>query len=110
MRCCLSPYLFLFCDDVLVPGGGQKTKENVQTILGQHIFKRSEFQSLIGESSDADAAVGTNRCIRITALTNERLKFRPLENVLSQYSLYIFLSFLPPTWNQHIVTKQEQVW
>ena len=70
----LSPYLFSFCDDVSIPGGGQKTKEIVQTILGQHIFKRPEFQSIIGESGDADEAVGLlgSHSIRKFAATHTR--------------------------------------
>ena len=44
-----SPYLFCFCNDITVPGGGQKTKDIVQNILGQQIFKQAEFLG------DADA-------------------------------------------------------
>ena len=34
----LSPYLFCFSDDIVVPSGGQKAKVLVQTLLGQKIF------------------------------------------------------------------------
>jgi hypothetical protein len=43
---------------VSIPGGGRKTKEIVQSILGQRIFKQPEFQSIIGEGGNADKAVG----------------------------------------------------
>jgi hypothetical protein len=43
---------------VSIPGGEQKTKEIVQSILGQCIFKQPEFQSIIGEGGNADKAVG----------------------------------------------------
>ena len=46
----LSQYLFCFCNDIAVLGGGQKTKDIVQNVLGQHIFKQAEF---LGRSADA---------------------------------------------------------
>ncbi len=39
----ISPYLFLFCDDISIPTGGQKLKDIAQTIFGQKIFKKEEF-------------------------------------------------------------------
>jgi hypothetical protein len=39
----ISPYLFLFCDDISIPTGGQKLKDIAQTIFGQKIFKMEEF-------------------------------------------------------------------
>jgi hypothetical protein len=48
-----SPYVFAFSEDVTIPSGGHKTKEIAQTIFGQKIFKREEFQSagLLGSHS-----------------------------------------------------------
>jgi len=50
----LSPYLFCFCNDVTVPGGGQKTKEIVQNVLGQQIFKQAEFVGHVAANDDGD--------------------------------------------------------
>ena len=48
-----SPYVFAFSEDVTIPSGGHKTKEIAQTIFGQKVFKREEFQSagLLGSHS-----------------------------------------------------------
>jgi hypothetical protein len=58
----LLPYLFSSFPDnaVLVPPGrGLKTKDVIQNILGQHMFRRPEFQSIIGEEGLDNA----NECI-----------------------------------------------
>ena len=71
-----SPYLFSFSDDISVPGGGQKTKDIVQNILGQHVFRRPEFQSIIGEegADNADERIGLlgSHSIRKFAATHSR--------------------------------------
>ena len=72
----LSPYLFSFSDDVSIPGGGLKTKDVVQNILGQHVFRRPEFQSIIGEegADNANERIGLlgSHSIRKFAATHSR--------------------------------------
>ena len=48
-----SPYVFAFSDDITMPGGGQKAKDIAQSIFGQNVFKREEFQlsGLLGSHS-----------------------------------------------------------
>ena len=48
-----SPYVFAFGDDITMPGGGQKAKDIAQSIFGQNVFKRDEFQmsGLLGSHS-----------------------------------------------------------
>jgi hypothetical protein len=41
-----SPYVFAFTEDITIPSGGQKAKDMAQTIFGQRIFRRQEFQEL----------------------------------------------------------------
>jgi hypothetical protein len=43
----------VFSEDVTIPSGGHKTKEIAQTIFGQFVFKREEFQlaGLLGSHS-----------------------------------------------------------
>jgi hypothetical protein len=36
----ITPFVFNFSDDVEIPSGGNKSKETVQGIFGQDIFKR----------------------------------------------------------------------
>ena len=72
----LSPFLFAFSDDISIPGGGLKTKDVVQNILGQHVFRRPEFQSIIGEegADNADVGIGLlgSHSIRKFAATHSR--------------------------------------
>jgi hypothetical protein len=69
-----SPYLFCFCNDVTVPGGGQKTKDIVQNILGQHIFKQAEFLGDADADDDEAQAAGFlgSHSIRKYAATHAR--------------------------------------
>ena len=68
--------LFSFSDDVSIPGGGLKTKDVVQNILGQHVFRRPEFQSIIGEegADNANERIGLlgSHSIRKFAATHSR--------------------------------------
>jgi hypothetical protein len=41
-----SPYVFAFTEDITIPSGRQKAKGMAQTIFGQRIFRRQEFQAL----------------------------------------------------------------
>ena len=41
-----SPYMFAFTEDITIPSGRQKAKDMAQTIFGQRIFRRQEFQTL----------------------------------------------------------------
>jgi hypothetical protein len=41
-----SPYVFAFTEDITIPSGRQKAKDVAQTIFGQRIFRRQEFQAL----------------------------------------------------------------
>jgi hypothetical protein len=42
-----SPYVFAFTEDIVtIPSGEQKAKDMAQTIFGQRIFRRQEFQAL----------------------------------------------------------------
>ena len=47
------PYVFAFSDNITMPSRGQKSKETVQNIFGQKVFKREEFQEsgLLGSHS-----------------------------------------------------------
>jgi hypothetical protein len=92
----LSPYLFSFCDDVSIPGGGRKTKEIVQSILGQRIFKRPEFQSIIGEGGNADEAVGLlgSHSIRKFAATRTHCPMRNVVKQVGRKSISFLITFL----------------
>jgi hypothetical protein len=40
-----SPYVFAFTEDTMILSGRQKAKDMAQTIFGQGIFRRPEFQA-----------------------------------------------------------------
>jgi hypothetical protein len=44
----LTPYVFGFSNDDTIPEGGNKAKENVQTILATEIYNRPEFNTAKG--------------------------------------------------------------
>jgi hypothetical protein len=39
----ITPFVFSFSDDVETPSSGKKSKETVQGIFGQDMFKRPKF-------------------------------------------------------------------
>jgi hypothetical protein len=41
-----STFVFAFTEEITIPSGGQKAKDVAQTIFGQRIFRRQEFQAL----------------------------------------------------------------
>ena len=49
----LTPYLFVFSDDVTIPEGGKKSKNNVQKFFVEEIFNRPDFADpgLLGSHS-----------------------------------------------------------
>jgi hypothetical protein len=47
------PYVFSFCDDIMIPSGDKKAKDITQSIFGQKVFCLDEFQGggLLGSHS-----------------------------------------------------------
>jgi hypothetical protein len=60
----ITPFVFSFSDNVEIPSGGKKSKETVQGIFGQDMFKRPEF-------IDDEGPLGTHS-IRKYASTHTR--------------------------------------
>jgi hypothetical protein len=57
---------------VSIPGGEQKTKEMVQPILGQRIFKQPEFQSIGGNVDKAVGLLGGHSIRKFAAMHMHR--------------------------------------
>jgi hypothetical protein len=72
----LSPYLFCFSDDIMIPSGGQKAKVLVQTLLGQKIFRMNEFKTADDNHGEEDGGGGPSHLgshsIRKFAATHTR--------------------------------------
>ena len=64
----VSPYVFLFSNDVDVPSGGQKAKNIAQTIFGQKVFQMEEFTR---NADDSGCLLGSHS-IRKYAATHAR--------------------------------------
>jgi hypothetical protein len=49
----MLPFVFAFTEDIMMPSAGQKANDMAQTIFGQRIFRRPEFQAsgLLGSHS-----------------------------------------------------------